>query len=192
MDDLISAVMIGHKSKLDKEFELRRVENPSETDELRRKLARILREKDDDCEFFNAKIRQLKRQLKDATSEKAELEEAVQKLEAQKQRMEKFYRNKMGLDQPADQSKTGTLITDMSVLQRRLEFLEEQAEERNKQVIQEHAPCRRELQRLQQELIEERDLRSNLINKKNKEIAYFKNELDGLLTDIASTSTDSV
>ena len=116
MDDLISAVMIGHKSKLDKEFELRRVEHPSETDELRRKLARILREKDDDCEFFNAKIRQLKRQLKDATGEKAELEEAVQKLEAQKQRMEKFYRNKMGLDQPADQAKTGTLITDMSVL----------------------------------------------------------------------------
>lgn len=108
--------------------------------------------------------------------------------------MEKFYKNKMGLDQPtdADKSKTGTLITDMGVLQRRLEFLEEQAEERNKQMIQEHAPCRREIQRLQQELVEERDLRSNLINKKNKEIAYFKNELDGLLTDIASTSTDSV
>lgn len=77
MDELISAVMIGHKSKLDKEFEIRRADQPSETDELRRKLARIIREKDDDCEFFNAKIRQLKRQLKDATGEKTELEEAV-------------------------------------------------------------------------------------------------------------------
>jgi predicted nucleic acid-binding Zn-ribbon protein len=192
MDELLNAVLIGHKSKLDKEFELRPVDTPSEVAELRRKLQRILREKDDDSEFFNAKIRQLKRQLKDAESEKAELEEAVQKADAQKQRLEKFYRNKMGLDAPADKAGTNELLTEMSVLQRRLEFLEEQAEERNKQMVNEHAPCRREIQRLQQELTEERDLRSNVINKKNKEIAYFKNELDGLLADIASTSTDSV
>jgi len=59
-------------------------------------------------------------------------------------------------------------------------------------MINEHAPFRREIQRLNQELVEERDLRTNLINKKNKEIAYFKNELDGLLTDIASTSAESI
>lgn len=130
--------------------------------------------------------------MKDAEAEKAEMEEAVQKVEAQKQRLDKFYRNKMGLDAPADKGSANELITEMAVLQRRLEFLEEQADERNKQMISEHAPCRREIQRLQQELTEERDLRSNLINKKNKEISYFKNELDGLLQDIASTSTDSV
>ena len=120
------------------------------------------------------------------------MEEALQKIESQKQRIEKFYRQKMGLDGPVDKATTNDLMTEMSVLQRRLEFLEEQADERSKQMINEHAPCRREIQRLNQELVEERDLRTNLINKKNKEIGYFKNELDGLLTDIASTSADSI
>lgn len=57
MDELINAVLIGHKSKLDKEFEIRPVDTPSEVAELRRKLQRVIREKDDDVEFFNAKIR---------------------------------------------------------------------------------------------------------------------------------------
>ena len=98
----------------------------------------------------------------------------------------------MGLDGPIENQGTNELMTDVGVLLRRLEFLEEQADERNKAMVSEHAPCRREIQRLTQELVEEKDMRSNLINKKNKEIAYFKSELDGLLTDIASTSTDSV
>ncbi len=96
----------------------------------------------------------------------------------------------MGLDD-TQKGKIGDLFTDLTVMQKRLEFLEEQAEERNKQALNEHAPCRREIGRLEQELVEEREIRSNLINKKNKEIAYFKNELDGLLTEIASTSADS-
>ena len=40
---------------------------------MQRKVARILREKDDDAEFFSSKIRQLKRNLKEANEEKAEL-----------------------------------------------------------------------------------------------------------------------
>ena len=40
-------------------------DSQTEIAELRQKLKRILRERDDDCEFFNAKIRQLKRQLRD-------------------------------------------------------------------------------------------------------------------------------
>lgn len=40
---------------------------------MQRKLGRILREKDDDAEFFSSKIRQLKRNLKEATLEKGEL-----------------------------------------------------------------------------------------------------------------------
>jgi hypothetical protein len=63
--------------------------------------------------------------LKDAEAEKAEMEEAVQKVEAQKQRLDKFYRNKMGLDATADKGSANELITEMAVLQRRLEFLEE-------------------------------------------------------------------
>ena len=55
MDELISAVMVGHKTARENR------DSHSEVAELRQKLRRILREKDDDCEFFNAKIRQLKR-----------------------------------------------------------------------------------------------------------------------------------
>lgn len=66
MDDLINAALIGHKQGQDKNYDTRRIETPHDEEELRRKVKRILREKDDDCEFYNAKIRQLKRQLKDA------------------------------------------------------------------------------------------------------------------------------
>ena len=48
---------------------------------MQRKVKRILREKDDDAEFFSSKIRQLKRQLKDAMLEKGELAEQVERLE---------------------------------------------------------------------------------------------------------------
>jgi hypothetical protein len=60
MDELISAVMVGHKTASESR------DSQTEVAELRQKLKRILRERDDDCEFFNAKIRQLKRQLRDA------------------------------------------------------------------------------------------------------------------------------
>jgi hypothetical protein len=60
MDELISAVMVGHKTAPESR------DSQTEVAELRQKLKRILRERDDDCEFFNAKIRQLKRQLRDA------------------------------------------------------------------------------------------------------------------------------
>ena len=60
MDELISAVMVGNKTAPESR------DSQTEVAELRQKLKRILRERDDDCEFFNAKIRQLKRQLRDA------------------------------------------------------------------------------------------------------------------------------
>ena len=60
-------------------------------------MARVIREKDDDAEFFSSKIRQLKRSLKDANLEKAELQEQVERLENTKARLEKFYKDKMGM-----------------------------------------------------------------------------------------------
>ena len=47
----------------------------AELESLQRKLGRILREKDDDAEFFSSKIRQLKRQLKESNLEKGEQQE---------------------------------------------------------------------------------------------------------------------
>ena len=47
----------------------------AELESLQRKIGRILREKDDDAEFFSSKIRQLKRSLKEATLERGEMAE---------------------------------------------------------------------------------------------------------------------
>ena len=69
--------------------------------------------------------------------------------------------------------------------------MEEQAEHRNKQIVGDHEPYKREIARLQEELEQERSGRSVLIAKKNAEIAYFKTELDGLLSEIANTSVGS-
>ena len=106
MQDLIEAV--SHKHQLERQgdsgseidqgeapgrrggapdfYGKRRTESPSEVESMQKKIKRILREKDDDAEFFSSKIRQLKRQLKDAMLEKGELAEQVERLENQKQR----------------------------------------------------------------------------------------------------------
>ena len=55
----------------------------------------------------------------------------------------------------------------------------------------EHEPYRKEITRLTEELQSERAARASQISKKNAEIAYFKNELDALLSDIQNTSASS-
>ena len=99
-----------------------------------------MREKDDDAEFYSSKIRQLKRNLKEATLERGELQEQVERLEANKLRLEKFYKEKMGITLDGNQTlaetmqktKTGELIGEVGIIARRIEYLEEQADVRNK------------------------------------------------------------
>ena len=80
--------------------------------------------------------------------------------------------------------KSGELMSEVSVIQRRIEFLEEQADTRNKMASSDHEPYRKEIARLNEELKQERASRANIINKKNAEISYFKAELDALLSEI--------
>ena len=81
MDDLIDAVKLKHNmekqgdsgSEMDQGeaparrggahdfYGKRRDDSPGEIEAMQRKVKRILREKDDDAEFFSSKIRQLKR-----------------------------------------------------------------------------------------------------------------------------------
>ncbi len=58
-------------------------------------------------------------------------------------------------------------------------------------VTGDHDACKREISRLNEELDTERSSRSVLIGKKNAEISYFKAELDGLLAEIATTSSSA-
>ena len=100
MDDLIDAIQF--KQQMDdrnhqQSFGGNLGTSAAELESLQRKIGRILREKEDDAEFFSSKIRQLKRQLKEANLEKGELEEQVERLQQNKQRLEKFYKDKMGI-----------------------------------------------------------------------------------------------
>jgi len=95
------------------------------------------------------------------------------------------------LSETLQKTKTGELIGEVGIIARRIEFMEEQAENRNKQITGDHGPCKREITRISEELEQERSSRALLISKKNAEITYFKTELDALLGEIASTSASS-
>jgi hypothetical protein len=75
---------------------------------------------------------------------------------------------------------------DVNYMMRRLEFLEDQSDERNRSQRNEHAPCRREIERLTAEIDCEKAERGKIMAKKNSEIAGFKAELDTLLTELAN------
>lgn len=98
-------------------------------------------------------------------------------VEAQKQRLERIFKE-------SGKGADGDLSGDVSFITRRLEFLEKQSEDRSKQIATGQAPLRKEIAALQQELQEERATRERAISKKNAEVAYFKKELNELLTEI--------
>ena len=143
MDDLIEAVQLKYEIEAKPGMMIQPqsfgapviTASGAELESLQRKLGRILREKDDDAEFFSSKIRQLKRQLKEANLEKGEQQEQIDRLEHQKQRTEKFYKDKMGMTMDGNQTlaqtlqktQTGELIGEVGIIARRIEYLEEQA-----------------------------------------------------------------
>jgi hypothetical protein len=114
------------------------------------------------------------------------LEEECAKIAGQKKHLEKFFKKKLGLQNLREGEEPGE-TGDINYMMRRLEHLEEMADERNKLQKNEHAPCRREHERLMGELESEKQSRGKLMAKKNAEIAYFKTELDTLLAELAST-----
>lgn len=86
---------------------------------LKRELNRLKREKEDDNDFLNSKIRQLKRQVQQAISEKEEANEYSKQVEAQKCRLEKFLKQGIHKGNTAED-----LAQDVSFVTRRLELLE--------------------------------------------------------------------
>ena len=101
MDDLIEAIQLKHNldntPPMTGNNQQHYGPSSAELESLQRKIGRILREKDDDAEFYGSKIRQLKRSLKEADMERGELQEQVDRLTQNKQRLEKFYKDKMGI-----------------------------------------------------------------------------------------------
>lgn len=114
-------------------------------------------------------------------------------------RLQRFYKEKMGITLDGSETvkdqlaatRTGELIGEVGVISKRIEFLEEQAEKRNKHVYGDNDVYKREIARLEEELNYEKSNRAVIISKKNAEIAYFKAELDALLGEIATSASSA-
>ena len=79
------------------------------------------------------------------------------------------------------------LIDEVQMLVRRIEFLEEQSEKRaNAQYLENQEPYMREIEMLKSKLMQEREIRDQIVQKKNAEVSYFKAELDALLSEMSN------
>jgi len=79
------------------------------------------------------------------------------------------------------------LIDEVQMLVRRIEFLEEQSEKRAKsQYLENQEPYVREIEMLKSKLMQEREIRDQIVQKKNAEVSYFKAELDALLSEMSN------
>ena len=131
--------------------------------------------------------------IQDLNNEKRGLLEKLDKLETSKLRVEKILKQSTNARGSFRKTQGGAaaleeeLYDELAVLMKRIEFLEQQSEEREKVTSQEHGPCRREFVRLQQDLEAERLDKQRLLVKKNSEVAYFKTELDQLLSEMKNT-----
>ena len=75
-------------------------------------------------------------------------------------------------------------MQDVNFVMRRLEMLEQQAEERST-MLGGGDQWKRKVETLTMQLSEKRGMRDKVIQKKNAEVAYFKRELESLLDEIA-------
>ena len=73
------------------------------------------------------------------------------------------------------------------MLIRRIEFLEEQSDKRSKSAyLESQEPYLREIEMLKSKLVQERQIREQVVQKKNAEVSYFKAELDALLSEMSN------
>lgn len=77
------------------------------------------------------------------------------------------------------------LIDEVQLLIRRIEMLEEQSDKRSKNTyLENQEPYMREIEMLKSKLMQEREMRDQIVQKKNAEVSYFKAELDALLSEM--------
>ena len=75
------------------------------------------------------------------------------------------------------------LIDEVQMLVRRIEFLEDQSEKRAKNAyLENQEPYQREIGMLKAKLVQEREMREQIVLKNKAEVSYFKAELDALLS----------
>ena len=101
--------------------------------------------------------------------------------------MERILKQTVGKSNKSADGGMGEIINEISVVMKRIEYLEQQNEDRDRQSFDDHGPCKREIKRLAQEIEEERQDKLRIVSKKNAEVAYFKSELDALLKEMKNT-----
>ena len=124
------------------------------------------------------KSQKMQREFQDSEEQKQALQAKINKLEAQKSRLEQVFKATM-------KGGNQDLIDEVQLLIRRIEYLEEQSEKRTKSLYMENKePYSREIEMLKSKLAQERDLRETIVKKKNAEVSFFKAELEALLSEM--------
>lgn len=127
------------------------------------------------------KLERLQRLVYDLQTERAQLQDKLDKLEQSKLRMERILKQTVG---QKSQSNNQDLVEELTVMMKRIEFLEQQSEERSKSQFKDHNVCNRRMQQMQEEIEIERQEKVRMVAKKNAEVAYFKKELENLLGEL--------
>ena len=147
---------------------------------LQDEVRRLKQAQNDEVDFAMGKTQKLQREICDADDAKRELQQKINKLEAQKGRLEQVFKATM-------KGGNTDLIDEVQMLVRRIEFLEEQSEKRAKaQYLENQEPYMREIEMLKSKLMQEREIRDQIVQKKNAEVSYFKAELDALLSEMSN------
>lgn len=89
----------------------------------------------------------------------------------------------------ASKDPNAELLEELSVLTKRIEYMEQQSDERSKSQYLDHNLCSRKIKQLEEEIQTEKNEKIRMLTKKNQEVAYFKAELDMLLNEIQKTAT---
>lgn len=77
------------------------------------------------------------------------------------------------------------LIDQVQLMARKIEYMEEQSEQRAKaSYLQNQEPLLREIDMLKSKLSQEREIREQIVEKKNAEVRSFKSQLDALLNEM--------
>ena len=107
----------------------------------------------DDGSMTDMKVARLRSEIVDAENTKTQMKVKIDKLEAQKSRLEDIFKATM---------KGGTmdLIDQVQLMVRRIDYLEEQSMQRSKNNYMElQEPYIREIEMLKSKLVQERDLK---------------------------------
>lgn len=146
---------------------------------LKQEVKNLKGQKNEDYDHAITKVGRLQREIATMEDERTSLLQKINKLEAQKTRLESVFKSTMKSDKM-------DLIDEVQLLVRRIEFLEEQNSQRTKNdYLENKEPYLREIEMLKSKLVQEREMRNQIVQKKNAEVSYFKAELDALLSELS-------